>query len=250
MSSARRALGPVVFCLLIIAVSGCGDTGIADRSRGEKPLQPGESRDVSSVRIFAGFRSGAILGNRIRLEFVNDHETDDLHHVNVGCVLRLKNGASADHLSFGFSFVHPIPNGRLARERVTLGKLEYHEDDYAGVDCEINSGLTKAPPARHAFLEITDTYCDIPILFGKTTAKIQIRNSSNLMVSSLDLRCWNDEQWQPVSGLRREGAPLNELLPPNSIEWLIMEPPCASGFRRGSDFDGQRACRTHRVQTR
>ena len=251
MSSARTVVGAVGFCLVIIAVSGCGDTGVGDRSRGEKPLQRGESRDVSDVRVLAGFRSGAFLGPRVRLDFVNRHETHELHYANVDCLLMLKNGASADHFSWSFSFDHPVPNGSQAKKSVIFGQLEYHDDDYAYADCQIKSGLLKAPPARHAFLEITDTSCDIPFLLGRTTARIQIRNSSNSLVSSLRLRCWNDddEEWQLVRGLRREGAPLKELLPPNSIEWLIMEPPCASGHRHERSFDGQRACRIDKVQT-
>jgi hypothetical protein len=249
-----------IVCALIAApllLFGCGDPPELDRGLGKAPLKAGETSDITGASFFnaEGIWTPLIGGGlKFTFELKNGSELNELKFANLDCLLFLKDGRPADKKTYRIRLDPPIPPGQHRRFRWDLQKLEYHFGEYAkyshGIECELTSGLMNEPPPPHPFLSVISHRCKVPFLLGKTEARIKVRNASDKTVEALSVKCWSPQtgEWQRISVVRRSGAPLSELLPPQSEEWLIMEPPCIEATFRDRPSE-QNGCRIDSAKT-
>ena len=213
---------------------------------------PGQAADGSSIADVEvtpapGFKSGSILGQRVGLRVHNTHQAHELSRVTADCTFRLENGEPAEVQTLRFLFKPRIPPRSSVSVTETLNHLEYHPDDYLrgtkGVTCETTSRSLHKAPGPNDHVEVIDSKCNYAGLPGIGSAQIQVRNKSDRTIGPMEIQCWSGVGWRTLTNLHRRGAPLNEMLLPNSTEWLEMDRPCLNNYTAAS------SCRVSNVRS-
>lgn len=206
--------------------------------------------DASGVEInpAPGFKSGSIRGTRIEVRVRNSSEAHSLRRLDLECTLRLKNGNPADTIRFRLAFPTPIPPRSDIHVRHPLEDLKYHVNDYQagprGLSCRPVSARLKGEMRTDSDVVVTDSHCSILRTWRDDRARIQVRNHTNQTIKEFQVRCWSGTRWRTLTGIHRPRAPLDELLPPGSTEWLQFDPPCLNNYTDAS------SCRVSRVRTK
>lgn len=212
--------------------------------------RPWTRADLSTVEIVPspGFRTSSIRGNRIEFVVQNTNGVQELRQVHVECDLRLKNGNSAETVRFRLGFSPHIPPRSAMHVRHTLDELKYHVNDYQrgsrGLSCRPISGRVSGESRTDPNVAVTDSRCRLLRTGRDDRAQLQVRNETNRTIESLEVRCWSGVRWRRLAGLHRPGAPLAEVLPPGTTEWLQFDPPCLN------DYTDASSCRVSKVRSR
>ena len=243
-----NVLRPILLSTVIVGLVFVLPEQCASRRAGS-PGQAADGSGISDVEVIAdrGFQSGSILGQSVALRVHNTHEEHELSRVKADCTFRLKNGEPAEVKTLNFVFKPRVPPRSSASVTEPLDSLKYHPDDYlrgsGGVTCETTSRSIHKAPRPHAYVEAIDSKCNYGGLPVIGSAQIQLRNKSDRTIGPMEIKCWNGVGWRTLTNIYRRGAPLNEMLLPNSTEWLEMDRPCLNDSTTAS------SCRVSNVRS-
>jgi hypothetical protein len=203
-------------------------------------LRPAE---VSEIKITAdpGFRTGPIRGERLELRVHNPYQDYELKWLDISCTLQLRNGSPGETIKFRSGFAPRLPPASSGTAEHPLTSLAYHVSEYRlgrrSVECEALKGRTVRAPRISDKVLITDGRCRLLHAGRQDRAQVEVLNRTDRTIESLKVECWSGTRWRTLEGLYRQGAPLNELVPPGERAWLNHDPPCLN------DYTVAQACR-------
>lgn len=160
-----------------------------------------------------------------------------LKAIEIECDLFLKDGRLAQTNDYRVGFYPPIPSGGGSQGEAKVWKkdLLYHLDDYSKgprMDmCRlVGAESIKRDLVTNRYVSVTDIECS-QLTFAKTQYRLKNSHPTET-VTSVSAKCWDSSgvlffrtqgDWSDSGALRRRMAPIGEVLPPSSEEWLESE---------------------------